>query len=465
MTDDVQELTGPITTAEPPLYIVGTNLGLAWEGPLNVAPSVFTSEQPNARLRFWMVRHVTAMGVDNTNVTGMDYTDLPANVSVVEWKSGVGEIEYDDRPRLRENFIDVTPYCPFFQQFMTLLPRITVAQAKKIQCDLIDVLFDSKRQMPYAYNIAAGNFTWDATDGTVAGMSIATIPQLIQNLTGTSDSTVVGKLNTLVDEINAKIVNPGNQLKGEINSGVVTPGNQNKDAGNGLVSEINSDVVNVANALVAEINSDIVSPVFNGFNSINGNLSGVNTGVVDPVNSIVSLVNSRIVTHLNTSVLGYIGDTINTINNRLQSGNVDIAGSPTALAVPGLGGNLPTMTAIDVGATSIGSNPNQVASIETNFPAIGTSFPGTFAAMTATFIAIGYASTTPDPSITPIQWTPIGQADPVILTATEMAGLMSGITTRRNNLLTTKFNKIAAVNALTEIVDVIAYDVTTGWPS
>jgi hypothetical protein len=66
----------------------------------------------------------------------------------------------------------------------------------------------------------------------------------------------------------------------------------------------------------------------------------------------------------------------------------------------------------------------------------------------------------PDESI---QWHPIGQATPVTLTVTEMTGLMAGIAARRTNLLTTKNNKIAAVNALTSITAVIAYDATTGW--
>jgi hypothetical protein len=354
---------------------------------------------------------------------------------------------------------------------MTLLPRITVAQAKKIQCDLIDVLFDSKRQMPYAYNIAAGNFTWDATDGTVAGMSIATIPQLIQNLTGTSDSTVVGKLNTLVDEINAKIVNPGNQLKGEINSNAVNPGNALKNeinssvinVGNALKNEINSNVVSQGNALTTEINNDIVTPTYNGFNSINGVFAAVNSQIVTPGNSLAY--------HLDMTVLGdwttdaATGGGPNTLNNKLRHARGYDEATYGSDASPGLGGNIAHS---GVSFTNIGTNPNQVASIETGFAALTTTFvamTATFVAMTATFGVIGYASTTPDPSIAPIQWTPIGQANPVTLTATEMAGLMSGITTRRNNLLTTKFNKIAAVNALTEIADVIAYDVTTGWPS
>jgi hypothetical protein len=53
----------------------------------------------------------------------------------------------------------------------------------------------------------------------------------------------------------------------------------------------------------------------------------------------------------------------------------------------------------------------------------------------------------------------------VNLTVTEMGSIISGIETRRNNLMTVQRTKKNAVNALTEIADVIAYDVTADWPT
>lgn len=61
-------------------------------------------------------------------------------------------------------------------------------------------------------------------------------------------------------------------------------------------------------------------------------------------------------------------------------------------------------------------------------------------------------------------WTPIGATTPQNLTAAELVGLISGITTRRQNLQNVSKSKQAAVNALTTVAAVIAYDVTTGWP-
>jgi hypothetical protein len=420
MPDDIQELSGPITSAEPPLYIVGTNLGLAWEGPLDVAPSAFTSEAPNARLRFWMVRHVGAMSVDNTNVTGMDFTDLPANVSVVEWKSGVGEMEYDDRPRLRENFIDVTPFCPFFQQFMTLLPGITLGQAKKLQCDLIDVLFDSKRQMPYAYAIAAGNYTWDATDGSVAHMAAITIPSITGSVAGGSGS--------LVDQINnqnASLVAQLNSQKGSLVSQI-----------NVTITSFNSNIESAGDALVSAINSSITNAVNAGFNEVNSEIAA-------QINALM--------TWMNTYWIGYAGDTINTISNKLQAVTYDSGSSYQAS--PGLAGNLPTIAGgqyvgnVDATAGGVSYECGDVAGI-----GVGD--------ITTNPIAAGSG-----PGAAVIQFMPIEGTALVNLTVTEMGSIISGIETRRNNLMTTQRTKKNAVNALTALEDVIAYDVTTGWPS
>jgi phage gp45-like len=62
-----------------------------------------------------------------------------------------------------------------------------------------------------------------------------------------------------------------------------------------------------------------------------------------------------------------------------------------------------------------------------------------------------------------LSWTPIGQAAPVTLSSADVSTIMTGIANRRTNLLTTKVNKTNAVNALTSIAGVIAYDATAGW--
>jgi hypothetical protein len=124
-------------------------------------------------------RHDATMAVDNDSVMGLDFSALPPNIRIIEWRDGVGEIELDALPQLRTNFQDITPYTPFFQQFMLLIPGISLAQAQKIQTDLITELYESKRQLPFHYAVAAGDFSWEATDAALLAMATVSIGALL----------------------------------------------------------------------------------------------------------------------------------------------------------------------------------------------------------------------------------------------------------------------------------------------
>lgn len=313
------------------------------------------------------------MAIDNAAVGDMDFTILPSNTLHVEWKDGKGEAEYNDRPGLREDFQDVTFYAPLFQQFMTKLTGITLGQAKKVQIDLINELFENKRQLPYHQVVTAGDFTWEAGDATVTAMSAATIPAAV----GGSGS-LISQINSLiVDAANSGIVAVGNSLKSDVNVGVVAP----------------------ANAA----------------------LSQVNAGVVDPGAALAS--------HIDNVVLGVhvpADPSANTINNRLQGEYSDLLEGDIAHA----------------GVTF-------------------TSISSFLSATGAVFQNLVYLSGGAGAGIIP--WTPIESATPVNLTATEMGVIMLGITGRRSSLLAIKKNKTNAINALTTVAAVIAYDVTAGW--
>src|SRR6266576_3238635 len=97
------------------------------------------------------------MSVDNASITGMDFSSLLAtqpDIWMVQWQDDKGEIERQDVAAdanlngLRETFIDVTPYAPFFQQFLSRMKAkaLLLPQAQKIDVDLIRQIFDSKRQ-------------------------------------------------------------------------------------------------------------------------------------------------------------------------------------------------------------------------------------------------------------------------------------------------------------------------------
>jgi hypothetical protein len=60
---------------------------------------------------------------------------------------------------------------------------------------------------------------------------------------------------------------------------------------------------------------------------------------------------------------------------------------------------------------------------------------------------------------------PFGTTIQVNLTANDISAILSSVASRRISLQTTMSTKIADVNGMVAIVDVIAYDVTAGWPA
>jgi hypothetical protein len=127
-------------------------------------------------MRWWLQTYPRGLfAVDNASVGGMDFAALPEGLWMVQWTEGRGEIEYFDPVAkanlsgLRESFEDVTPYCSFFQQFMRLLPGLTLPQAKKIQIELVEAIYEYRRELP----IEVDGRTWPADDGSVGVMTAA----------------------------------------------------------------------------------------------------------------------------------------------------------------------------------------------------------------------------------------------------------------------------------------------------
>lgn len=208
-------------------------------------------------MRWWLNTDHGRFSVDNAVVNGMDLSTLDPSIWMVQWTDGKGEIERQvDKDTndngLRETFVDVIPYAPFFQQFLSLCPRLTLTQAKKVDIDLIRQIFEGKRQAPFHYPIAAGDYWWDATDETLMSSTVAAI----QNATA-SLNEVITKLNSVVAWYNNNFVSVinenaghGNSLVGAINGVLVVQINANVDAHNNTVNTDNS----YGNSLVSYIN-------------------------------------------------------------------------------------------------------------------------------------------------------------------------------------------------------------------
>lgn len=169
---------------------------------------------------FWMVINTAAMGVDNSSINTMDFSSLPADVSMIHWQEGRGEIELNSGPALHTIFYDVSPYCPLFQQFMTKLTGLTLAQAQKIQTDLVSMLYNNKRQLPINYTVSAGNYNWSTLDADIAAMSMEAIP-FITGSSSSMGSDLSGSIQALANSVNAMINVLNGSVIGTINGSVV----------------------------------------------------------------------------------------------------------------------------------------------------------------------------------------------------------------------------------------------------
>jgi len=372
-------------------------------------------------MRWWMhFDPPVNMCVDNAVISGMDFSELlvdDPDLYHINWQEGRGEIERQivdandgqgaNLNGLREQFVDVTPYVPIFQQFLTRLKDkdLLLDQAKKVQVDLIKVIFEVQRQAPYHYPVAAGDYWWDASDDAMFAGSLPTIQNTIT------------KINEIIARLNSAI-----------------PGLNSIDSS--IVSQINSNVVAIGDQLVASINWRIVNQW--DPNSIS---------LRDEINNGITTNGNLARNHINDTILGDAGSGTNTINVKLQGTTRDLGdGSYQYYASPGL-------------SASIGKNTWPFANVS-NY---------TVSQLTDDFLTISYGggvSWTPitDVAATNVQWIPIGHTSAVPVTPPEASAIMQGIANRTNQLVLIRNQKIAEVNALTTVDDVIAYDVLADWP-
>jgi hypothetical protein len=431
-------------------------------------------------VRWWLQNDKPYLfSVDNASVKGMDYSALPPELWMVQWTEGRGEIEYQTPDQqanlngLRTNFDDVTPYVTYFDQFLTLLQAkgLTLSEAKKVKCDLIDEMFDEKRQAHVHYPVAAGDYHWYADDAATAAMAIQVIPTIFGGMgagaSGTNDlvsqiNELVAEINVLIDNINGHEANIIDQVNatvvGGVNSNVVDGTNS------ALVDRINTYIVTVINNIVTEINARIVTLGNDAFAAIGTALAEVNTVVVAHINTYVVPPFNTLLSYIDTVLVGTstgTGGGANTINEKLQTS----FGDPPHYAAPGLAGPLShTGIAAQPGSGNISANPYTLSAIDLNAAGVGyLSHIGTLSHLSP-LTHVGSVAP-PDPFTAGIPWTPVELTSPVTVSIAEISGIMGLIASRRSSLLTVQCSKKNAVNALTTIAAVIAYDVTAGWPA
>src|SRR5262245_29289343 len=172
-----------------------------------------------------MVRSPNVMSVDNDSVQNIDLTALASTICMLQWRDGHGEIEREGIKGLRENFFDMIPYCPFFQQFLTKMPNLTLVQAKRVQPALLAETYRSKRQAAYASAVADGTLTRAADDESTAAMSLTAVPAVYDMISGTGTSTLVGLINNRLAALATNVNNNFTSLISQISARIVTKGN------------------------------------------------------------------------------------------------------------------------------------------------------------------------------------------------------------------------------------------------
>ena len=401
-------------------------------------------------MRWWLTTDDPKIfSVGNAAVKGMDFSALDPLVWMVQWHPGEnkGEIEYQtedgqNENGLREEFFDVTPFAPFFDQFLELLSGLTLPQAKKVKIDLVNVIFDSKRQLPYHYPVTAGDYWWDASDETMGASTNAALQNTIAKL-----NEVIARVNGLAASVNATVV-------GGVNSAVVNGVNT------AVVGGVNSTVVGGVNTVVVAHLNTVASVVQLNAERLNTLVGNINSQIVSPTNTALGEHNSYTVApanamreHINNIVLGSYDNATgapNNINNRLYRWQ------PPEQPLSGLGANIAHI-------------PGAFSNISTFCSGLGDSFSGVGATGGINGIGgIGGINAIDWPTIANVptsnqQWIPIGATAPVNVTPAEQAAIMSGIAARTNDLNLKRNTKIGEINTLTTVQAVIDYDVTTGW--
>jgi hypothetical protein len=340
--------------------------------------------------------------IDDALLYNIDCSSVPANIDLIFWYGQNGEILYQvgDRPRIREPFIDITPYIAIFDKWMvaaeTTTPPLTLPQSKFVKTQEVDALFASKRQLPMSYL----GYLWDGSDEATGAMS-----DQIAAITAPPDPS--GAINSATAALATSVNQSFAALIGSVNSAHST-------------IESTSDAANAALA--------------------GGSGAGY---VVDEVNSI------------NDSFAGDNATAVNNMLAELQSG-ITYAISQHAVLINGLlAGGVPPGTALD------GTQPTFAGASFTDAtkPSI-VSVPS----VSAPDVSVPPVSATPVPPVDApnILWPPIG-APPVPLTYTQFTTLLGMLTQRRNALQIQRTNHKNNIIILTTIAAVVAYDITTGW--
>lgn len=158
-------------------------------------------------LRFAALRGQDVMAIGNASLKFDFKSMVPANVEIISWGDWVGRIEYNDRPRVLEEFKDPAGAAlmppiqipllinSWITNAAALPAPLTLDQAKQIKIDLVEALYFYKRQLPYSYL----GYQWTALDEDITSGAMKMIPYIFGTVAG--GGGLIGQINVRLDSI------------------------------------------------------------------------------------------------------------------------------------------------------------------------------------------------------------------------------------------------------------------------
>jgi len=429
-------------------------------------------------MRFYINPGDSVVSVDGYQIQPLTVSGLATNVKYVQWEeAALGLIVYNGEAPTFQPFSDPSPYQPSINAWMSSaaglaltpalqatasIPLLTLAQAQQIKAELIEAIYDSKRQSAIQFAVSSGDagydagvvaaspggvYNWDCSDESLNAMSMALASAI---LSGTN-STVTGLNSSLVDAINGAL----STLKGQINTAL-------SSLATGINNALGSLLNNAANALQEfdnELNSGMQSTIGSlaeAFPNLANAINDAFSSLVSEINSALSSGFSQSFSQINSAIGspngGALQGTINYNVEQISSGNpqfvVTIPNITDEVSVPVAGVTLN-------GSANTGNSGWEIGSPGISSSGVGVSAPSIEG------VSLDNESSS---VLGSVQWIPIGQSAPVTMTGEEYSALVAAIVSRRASLNQSRQTLLASLAAKTTVSQVVSFDATAGWP-
>lgn len=232
--------------------------------------------------QWWICPPDGQVVIDDASISGIDCSPIPSDVYLVFWHGDGGEIMRTQSSVMpvRSKFVDPTPYIPIFNRWISAAqyesPPITLSQTKGIKIDLVNSLYNMKRQLP----ISTPSGTYNATDTAMLTMVGSLTTTALLN----AINLVITDFNNRIAAFNSALASYDAAIRGDVtafNSAITAYDVQVK---NGIATfngqPFNTDIVNDLSNYAAQVVSLIVTQA-------NSAIATLNIAYVDAINAAI----------------------------------------------------------------------------------------------------------------------------------------------------------------------------------